>query len=448
MRGELPGISFEASESRVFATDAFDMCSTKGEKSPMKLGLRLNLKLLAFGLAVLAAAVVAVGALGSAPSLAAAKPAVVVSESSWASAAIQSLVKSGVMVGYPDGKLRPQNPVTRAEFAKIAAKAFAIDPTRDSVSFPDVKDHPMRHWIAALAERKVIKGFPDGNFHPNDKISRAELAAMVSRLLRLPEGKGVFGPDRQPSYSDVTADTWAFSAVETAHQLGLAPPYIGANFRPEVLATRADAAYMVYAATQLQRTDGAITAIDSQYGTLTVRPDEKAGDTVARFFPVSEDALVMRNNSQSDLASLLKGDRVTILADADGKPRLVSSQGILTKNDLVNKVSAATDGLLSSADVTDAMSGNWRGVSDQLRLALYTRLLDSGMTGEEADSLLNRDWTTLEGLAKQRLADALSSEVHLSPDIVTAMLQRDWQKLGQFAQIDLVQQVLTGLLNR
>lgn len=436
----------------------------------MKLSLRLGPMVVCLALALMTATVS-----GPTPAFAKSSAAKSAADSSWANEAVQSLVKSGVMVGYPDGRLRPSNPVTRAEFAKIAAKAFGIEPTRDEAPFPDIKGHPLRHWIAALAERKIIKGFPDGKFHPNDTISRAELAAMMTRLLQLPEGKGVLGPDRKPSYGDVSADSWAFSAVETARQLGLVPPYVGADFGPTKHATRADAAYMVYSATRLQKTVGTITAIDTQFRTLTVTPaqstpaeskggngaenggagattgtgDGEAGDaSVARFFPVQDDTLILRNNSQSDLASLLKRDRVTILADSEGTPRLVSAQGLLTKNDLVNKISFATDGLLSPADINDAMSGNWRGVSDQLRLALYTRLLESGLSSEEADSILNRDWVTLEGLARQRLTDALSAEIHLPPDIVAAMLARDWQKLGQLAQIELVQQVLTGLLGR
>ena len=88
----------------------------------------------------------------------------------WAKPFIEALARRGILKGYPDGRFRPDNSVTRAEFAAIITATFyQIPKKREYVPFVDVPDN---HW-AASAIRKAyetvfISGFPN-------KIGRAHV---------------------------------------------------------------------------------------------------------------------------------------------------------------------------------------------------------------------------------------------------------------------------------
>lgn len=59
---------------------------------------------------------------------------------SWAKSDIEALVKDGIINGYPDGTFRPENPVTRAEFARILARAFHYESSSRG-DFGDIRNH-------------------------------------------------------------------------------------------------------------------------------------------------------------------------------------------------------------------------------------------------------------------------------------------------------------------
>ncbi len=84
-----------------------------------------------------------------------------------------------------------------------------------------------------LAQRRFIKGFPDGTFRPNDPMSRAEFATQLSRLFVLtPEDL------RPPTYADVDANHWAVPHIQAAVEKGFLMGYPDGTFRPEEAVTR------------------------------------------------------------------------------------------------------------------------------------------------------------------------------------------------------------------
>ena len=103
----------------------------------------------------------------------------------WAAECIRQLRSRNVISGYQDGTFRPNNPVTRAEFAALIGKAFANAPLiRTGIIFKDV---PSNHWanaaIQAAYRTGFISGYPDRTFKPNQPITRVQvLLALVSGL--------------------------------------------------------------------------------------------------------------------------------------------------------------------------------------------------------------------------------------------------------------------------
>lgn len=362
--------------------------------------------------------------------------------SSWAKSDILSLVGKGVIKGYPNGTFRPQKGVTRAEFAKILATAFHLDPTAPP-TFPDAKSSWARSNIAALAERGIINGYPDGTFRPNNPIDRAEMIAMVTRALNFGDKDGIMTQGWPETFSDINNGNWAFKSVEIANRLGLLPPYYTDRLEPNVEATRADTAHMVNVAMGLNRVKGTILSVDKNAMAMTVTTDQK--DTVT--FTLPYDAIILRNGTIGDINSLTAGDSIQLLAGSDRVPHLVQTAGVITRTDVENKVSLLTNGLLKPAQVEDVIKGNWKGLGSELTSGVYNQLLAMGVTPEEAASILSRNWKNLKSLEQERLGDALSTQLNLPVDVLYALRDRNWSKVLDMAKIQLTQNLLGGLIN-
>ena len=96
--------------------------------------------------------------------------------------AVESLRLLGALDGYGDGTFRPNDPVTRAQFAAIACRFEEL--TEGTKTFSDVPaDHWAAKYISYAAERGWVGGFTDGTFRPNNYITRAQVAAVTCRLL-------------------------------------------------------------------------------------------------------------------------------------------------------------------------------------------------------------------------------------------------------------------------
>lgn len=101
-------------------------------------------------------------------------------ESSWYNKAINAIVARGIMKGYPDGRFRPNAPITRAEFTQMIStidnKPYGTAP------FIDVKGHWAERAIGSEYQAKRITGYPDGLFRPNANITRAEAAVILNKI--------------------------------------------------------------------------------------------------------------------------------------------------------------------------------------------------------------------------------------------------------------------------
>ncbi|MGI5876942.1 MAG: S-layer homology domain-containing protein, partial [Dethiobacteria bacterium] len=132
----------------------------------------------------------------------------------WAEANIKALVEKGAIAGYPDQTFKPNNNITRAEFATVLVKAFQLEPKTGKV-FNDTAGHWAKDAIATANAYGIIKGYSDENFGPNDNITREQMAVMIVKAAQLPETTDA------PAFSDSAkiAD-WAQQAVAAASASG------------------------------------------------------------------------------------------------------------------------------------------------------------------------------------------------------------------------------------
>ena len=107
-----------------------------------------------------------------------------VGSSHWANGHIGAVVSQGIMNGYPDGTFKPDNPMTRAEVAAVIASAYNLTQSTSTNPFSDLNQN---HWsfsnVMALMDNYVISGYPDGHFRPNNSMTRAEFAAVMSKAI-------------------------------------------------------------------------------------------------------------------------------------------------------------------------------------------------------------------------------------------------------------------------
>ena len=126
----------------------------------------------------------------------------------WYNAAINDVVKAGYMKGYPDGSFKPDQPITRAEFAVILSHVLK-DETAPS-PFKDTAGHWAKDAIDKAYAQGIIKGYGDNSFRPDALVSRAEAVAMANRTFRL-QKTVVENP-----FTDITSDHWAYNDILTA----------------------------------------------------------------------------------------------------------------------------------------------------------------------------------------------------------------------------------------
>ena len=137
-----------------------------------------------------------------------------VDKSLWCNPAISTIAKAGIIKGFPNGEFGYDRAITRAEFATIVSK-FTNVKDSDKNNFNDVDGHWAKDYILRVAAAGWVKGYPDGGFHPNATLTRAEAVTIMNKILD--RGTDVdhmlkdmkVWPDNQPG-------TWYYEAIQEA----------------------------------------------------------------------------------------------------------------------------------------------------------------------------------------------------------------------------------------
>lgn len=163
----------------------------------------------------------------------------------WGKSAIDLVQEKKIMTGFGDGRFKPNKNINRAEALVMIFRIKGIDP--DSVklrltksSFPDV---PSGSWfekaVIYAAEQGWVKGFPDGKFHPEKELNKAELAIILQRVFKLSPAE-----DKIPRFTDVISDSWFKEAVLSLYNNDLIRHARALKFFPENNVSRAEAAWI------------------------------------------------------------------------------------------------------------------------------------------------------------------------------------------------------------
>ena len=145
-----------------------------------------------------------------------ARPNFIDVRSGWYNAVINAVVNAGYMKGYPDGTFRPDGKITRAEFAQMIK---AIDKANMGMApFADAKGHWAEAAINQAYVNGRINGYPDGTFRPNNHITRAEAVKVFNKLYD--RSVGLTGlrdvMTHIVPFSDVNASHWAYYEIVEA----------------------------------------------------------------------------------------------------------------------------------------------------------------------------------------------------------------------------------------
>ena len=168
-------------------------------------------------------------------------------ENHWAWGEIKKLFALKIIGGYPDGTFKPENRVTRAEFTKMLVKALGIP--EDTTSTPTFKDVSSAVWyfscVQAAAKAGLVKGYPGNEFHPESLITREEMSVMLVRAL----GREKEGEEKAAEillFADAPqVAAWAKGAVAIAAKEGLLRGYPDNTLGPQRNTTRAETCALI-----------------------------------------------------------------------------------------------------------------------------------------------------------------------------------------------------------
>lgn len=237
------------------------------------------------------AAVLAFGMVPMAPSAALAQDGI---EGHWGQAALEEWMDYGVIKGYDDGRIAPDDFVNRAQMVAFLDRTMGYQETVENV-YPDVADGAWYEDVVLRgAAAGVIKGDADtGMMRPEDSMTRQEAAAVIARVVGL---DGSDSPDA--GFKDQgEVDEWAEDAVNAMAEKGYVNGHDG-YFRPDDLVTRAEA----------------IAMLDNVFGDLCQEAGEYSSDV--------EGSLVISADGASLKDMVVKGDLIVAEGVGDGHVEL------------------------------------------------------------------------------------------------------------------------------
>ena len=98
---------------------------------------------------------------------------------------IEYLWSNGILSGYSDNTFKPNNPITRAEVVKVILKAKDLKPSKYKNIFTDVRSTDwFADYLQTAKDNKLIQGYPDRSFHPDEYITIAQWAVILDALIK------------------------------------------------------------------------------------------------------------------------------------------------------------------------------------------------------------------------------------------------------------------------
>ncbi len=210
-----------------------------------------------------------------------------ISSDYWASPFIQTLAARNIISGFPDGTFRPNQPVSRAEFAAMIQKAFNQQPVRQ-ISPKGFTDVSPGFWASSAIqeayEAGFMSGYPGNVFLPNQQIRKVEAIVAITTGLGLQTGENPLGVVNT-YYTDAAAiPNYALNNVAAATEANMVVNYPNVNqLNPLDPLTRAEASAILYQALVRQGQMQALTpnVAASKYIVGAAKQTQTAQDIVS-----------------------------------------------------------------------------------------------------------------------------------------------------------------------
>lgn len=172
-----------------------------------------------------------------------------VNKSYWGYEAISYLSSIGITDGFEDGTFRPDQLLTREQFAKMVCEAFDLSHESEGMSFTDVADDAWyKEYIDTVSEKKIMQGMDDGSFGVGGTLIRQDMALVVYRMIN---GGIISEVKNKPEHPVIFTDTekisdYAAEAVDYVRINGIMNGMDNDEFSPLTGVTRAQAAQIIY----------------------------------------------------------------------------------------------------------------------------------------------------------------------------------------------------------
>lgn len=149
------------------------------------------------------------------------------------------LTDRNIIFGYPDGEFKPQNDITRKQTVVMIGRLLHWNDSKIDTSFKDVSgDDDASGYIQLAYDKGIISGYEDGTFRPNEKLTRSQMAAIVSRAFKFEKKAPV-------KFNDINESFWAYKSIQNISSNGIVGGYPNGLFKPNESISRLHFSFML-----------------------------------------------------------------------------------------------------------------------------------------------------------------------------------------------------------
>lgn len=233
----------------------------------------------------------------------------------WSARLVDQLRARGLLVG----KAPADGPITRAEAARLLVGALglsydAADLRLQPSRFYDVPVGEAASYIETAAELGLLRGYGDGTYGPDAPLSRAQLVTVLVRAMGWETRARAAASDSLPFRDSAAIPRWARGYVAVAAKENLVKGFEDGTFRPDQSTARGDAAALI-----ARFMEGRGSLIQRE-GILDQRMGSKGQFSLnGEWLVLAPDASVYRNGEAVSASPLMKGERVRVILDDQGR---------------------------------------------------------------------------------------------------------------------------------
>ncbi len=156
----------------------------------------------------------------------------------WAHDCIVALLDKGIIQGDEKGRIRPDDPITRAESAVLVAKALNLQPNDSKTQkYKDTVSQWALGYVNITTDKIIFKGYPNGQFKPNNNITREEMMTVLTRAFKLKLDDQSL---QLPFEDKAKIGAWAEESVKAGFEDQVITGYPDNTYRPQDKITRAE----------------------------------------------------------------------------------------------------------------------------------------------------------------------------------------------------------------